>query len=51
MYEVYAALFDLMGRDSQMRPRLANSGMPLIEVVSEIYPKLLREKGWNHLLV
>jgi len=133
MYEIYAALFDLLGRDSQIGLRLANAGvviqfrlsdpdgimtlnmrdkpmrsgmyvdyilgecdiepdvvfetssdlsnrflqgkvniiqalikhqirvkgrmgkvlilMQLIKPVFEIYPRLLREKGWDHLLV
>lgn len=133
MYEIYGALFDLVGRDSQIGLRLANAGLviqfrlsdpdgivtlnlrdqpvrgemyvdyilgecavepdvifetssdfsnrflqgnvsmmralftgqirakgmvgkvlkliPLIEPVFEIYPRLLREKGWDHLLV
>lgn len=133
MYEIYAALFDLLGRDSQVGLRLANAGlviqfrlsdpdgivtlnmrdkamrggmyvdyflgecdiepdvvfetssdlsnrflqgkvniiqalikhqirvkgrmgkvlklMQLIKLVFEIYPRLLREKGWDHLLV
>lgn len=133
MYEIYGALFNLVGRDSGIGPRLANAGLvvqfrlsdpdgivtlnlrdppmrggiyvdyilgecamepdvvfetssdfsnrllqgkvnilralikgqikgkgmagkalrliPLIEPVFEIYPRLLREKGWDHLLV
>ena len=133
MYEIYAALFDLLGKDSQIGLRLANAGlviqfrlrdpdgivtlnmrdkpmrrgmyldyilgecaietdvvfenssdfinrflqgkvnimraltkgqtkargkvgkvlklMPLIKPIFEIYPRLLRERGWDHLLV
>ena len=29
----------------------ALNAVPLIEPVLQIYPKLLRERGWNHLLV